>query len=118
MSTARPARRKKRAAPKVRAKPAKPKRTKRATRPRSATKRSGVQRPLTIASPYPWAVAEALVRHVTDVQLRDLMRNLLIEEAHRARADAAKVLVNAEVKAPDDGADAYTPPGVTSHTWL
>ena len=79
---------------------------------------SRVQRPLNVTSPYPWTVTEALVRHLSDVQLRDLIRDLLVDEAYRSGADVSKVLVNAEVRAPDDGADALTPPGVTSHRWL
>ena len=77
-----------------------------------------VLRPLNIASPYPWAVTEALVRHLSDVQLRDLMRELLVAEAYRSGADVTKVQVNAEVKAPDDGADGLTPAAVTSQRWL
>jgi hypothetical protein len=63
-------------------------------------------------------VTEALIRHLSDVQLRDVMAELLRAEAYRCGADLSKVLVNAELKASDDGADATTPPGVTSHQWL
>lgn len=77
-----------------------------------------VHRPLNVASPYPWAVTEELVRHLSDIELRDLMRELLVAEAYRSGADVSKVQVNREVKAPDGGADGSTPAGVTSHRWL
>jgi len=63
-------------------------------------------------------VPEQLVRYLSDVQLRNLMRDLLVAEAYRSSADISKVIVNAELKASDDGSDALTPPGATSHGWL
>lgn len=71
-----------------------------------------IPRPLNVASPYPWAVTEALVRHLSDVQLRDLMRELLIAEAYRSGADVSEVQVNAETKAGDDGADGLSSPSI------
>jgi hypothetical protein len=127
MAVGRPAHRKKKAPPEVRATKAKPKRRAAPKKPpvsspagarRDKGDRAAVKRPLPVASPYPWTVTEELVRHLTDVQLRNLMRDLSIDEAYRSGADVAKVIINAEVKAPDDGADALTPRGMTSHTWL
>ena len=99
----------------------KPKKASKPTRKKQDRKRSGaatIPRPLNVASPYPWAVTEALVRHLSDVHLRNLMRDLLVDEAYRSGADVAKVQVNAETKAGDDGADALTPAGRTSLQWL
>lgn len=73
-----------------------------------------MSRPLNVASPYPWAVTEALVGHLPDVQLRDLMRELLVAEAYLSGADVLKVQVNKEIKAADQGADGWTPAGRTS----
>ncbi|HEX4422947.1 MAG TPA: hypothetical protein VH165_33755 [Kofleriaceae bacterium] len=46
------------------------------------------------------------------------MTKLLRAEAYRAGADVTKVIVNAEVKAGDDGADATTPGGAKDNPWL
>lgn len=99
----------------------KPKKSPKPARKKQDRERAGsaaVPRPLNVASPYPWAVTEALVRHLSDVQLRNLMRDLLIDEAYRSGADVSKVWVNAETKAGDDGADGLTPAGRTSIQWL
>jgi len=46
------------------------------------------------------------------------MQNLLVNEAYRSGSDVTAVITNKELKAPDDGADATTPPGITSKQWL
>ena len=39
--------------------------------------------------------------HLTDGQLRDVMRELFVAEAYRSDADPARAIVNAELKAGD-----------------
>ena len=57
-----------------------------------------------------------MVRRLSDIELRDLMRDLLLAEAYRSGADVSKVIT--EIEAADEGADALTPAGVTHHAWL
>lgn len=65
----------------------------------------------------PWAVTPEAIAVLTDTQLKNLMRDLLLAEAGRANADRAKVVVNTEEKAGDEGCDAVSP-GSSTSTWL
>lgn len=75
-------------------------------------------RPLGQRSPYPWAVSWQQVRRMSDIELCNLMTELLRAEAYRAGADVTKVIVTAELKAGDEGADAKTPGGAKDNPWL
>lgn len=74
--------------------------------------------PLSFGNPFPWMVTEAHVRHLTDQTLRDVMRELLVAQAYLDGGDISKVVVNAELKAKDCGADATTPPVSRPSAWL
>ena len=92
--------------------------TRAATARRTDRSAAPVRRPVGQGSPYPWAVSPQQVKHLSDGKLCNLMTELLRAEAYRAGADVSKVIVNTEVKAGDDGADAKTPGGAKDNRWL
>lgn len=63
-------------------------------------------------------VSPDIVRRLDDRRLRDVMAGLLLAEAYKCGADRSRVIVNAEVDAPDEGQDAYTPCPAKESPWL
>lgn len=63
-------------------------------------------------------VTPQLIASLSDEQLTSLFRDLLTAECHLCGADPSLVVVNAEIKAPDDGCDAFSPPPRTHSSWL
>lgn len=65
-----------------------------------------------------WEVPATLLRTLTETSLKLLMEELLRAQAVRVGMSASEVTVNAEDKAADEGADAFTGPPSTADEWL
>ena len=63
-------------------------------------------------------VSSIRVASLTDVELGDLVRLLLLAQSHKAHAPVERVIVNTEEKAKDDGCDAWSGAPATPDPWL
>lgn len=66
----------------------------------------------------PWTVAPDRLANQSDTDLKPVLRRLLTIESRERGCDMARVWINAEDRAADGGADAYTPQPETPSTWL
>ncbi|KKW29711.1 MAG: hypothetical protein UY72_C0035G0011 [Candidatus Uhrbacteria bacterium GW2011_GWD2_52_7] len=57
----------------------------------------------------PWELEENEIKQISDQDLRDLVNELFLAEAHDAEMDSTKIVVNAQIKAADGGCDGKTP---------
>lgn len=66
----------------------------------------------------PWTVRPEDLARLDDYKLKPIFRALLHAAAHRAGCDQSRVIVNADDRAADGGADAITPTPARPCTWL
>jgi hypothetical protein len=88
-------------------------------RKKTANAREKAQLPATLAaSPaFPWSVPYELLRALSDAALTEVMKHLIVAEAHLRSGDVSLVSINSEEKAADSGCDGWSPQTPNSK-WL
>jgi len=66
----------------------------------------------------PWFVSPVLVSELSDIRLKEVMRELIRAEAHIAGVDSSAVIVNTDSDAADEGSDGETPKPKNASVWF
>ena len=63
-------------------------------------------------------ISPETIKLLDDARLKDLMDALLKSQAYRCGANVAEIRVNSQVKAQDEGCDAWSPQPPSRDLWL